>query len=1089
MFGIMSVPRFALVAGITVFLVSGALGAETPDLALVVNVENPARRAGGYCVLDLHVFGGDPLEGYTIQTGDVLEYDLLIGPATPPASGGLELHFTDLDWLTVLLAQQAPELAAQTKLSWTSATSRWQHVRIPLAVVTGRKIRRCCLRIVGDEPGLYQVVLDNIAVSRASQPPLVFYSNQDIVAAGLQLANGYRIPHPYVFDKGLLPIDATLPAMMQRLYQTSSELIRKNAVSAGLKMLMEDSIATGNPTNFPEIAQELGHYGGRRFLRELRPHEFATQMDALLAAAEPLRTYAKHDTVQAVAYAHLDFIWLWNWPETLQAARDTFRQMLEFMDAFPQFTFSYTNPALFEALEREDPALFAQIQRRTREGRWEMVGARWCEADPNLISEESHARHFLQAHRYNREKFGTQTTVCYEPDIFGHLPTMPQLLRKSGLRYYVSQHMPTEPAVFWWEGPDGSRVLVDRPHHYSDILDEHLLDFCLPQNQRLAGYTDSLIVYGVGDHGGGPTRDQIENAQWLDKLPVFPSVKFSTLQQYMDTIAHQPPTPHLPVLRGDLNLDFRGTYTTHAEIKHLNRACENTLTTAESFDAVSQVLGLQTQTNRFDDLWRSLLWAHHHDTISGTTIHDSSLYAEQQLRTVLGRATTALNRALSNIVAAANTDGPTPQVRVAFNPVAWPVVAPVHVPLPDTTQPWEWLDAQGRVSFVQPDTISTNSSAGTAVLPALPGLGYRVGWLRPRQTVKSDDALKRSGPLSARNQHVELEISPQSGNIVRLVHLASTTEWARASAPAARLRIDYEEPHDWSAWELGRVAHTEWLDEAKTVECIEDGPVRIVFRARYQLGRSRIDKDIILYRDLSRVDVVLHVDWQEHGSAVKPAPWLRLEFPTTASVSQATYLIPFGEIQRPADDAEYPTSYGVGVSSPRGSLCLVSDSKNGFSANTNTLRVSLLRTPSYPDPESDLGRHEMAFALEISARPWPESAMARRGMEFNRQPIAINASPHKGSLPAEQSFLAVEPSTVVLTALKTAYDAPGNLVARLYQSATTSCTARFTTTLPLASWVETDLIERTSTNAPAVDPQHLAVGPWEVSTYQLTPKR
>ena len=535
----MSMRRFVLVAGIIFVLAGQASGATPPDLALCVNVENPLRRAGAYCVLHLQILGGSPFDNYVIQNGDALEYDVLIGPTTPPTGGGVDLQFAELDSLSVLMARQVPELADAAEQSWLSAIGHWQHVRVPLSIAVGRKINRCCVRILGDNAGLYQVVLDNILIRRSGQPPLVFYDSQPNVAVGLQVASGFRMPHAVVFDKNLLPTDATLPAVMQRLYETSLELSRLTAVSAGLKLLQEDFVATHDPTNFPAVAAQIAHFGGRRFLWELQPQKFAAQMDSLLAATEPLRPYAKQYTVHAVAYAPLDFLSLWNWPETVQAARDTFQQMLVFMDEFPQFTFTYTSPSLFETLEHEDPALFAQIQRRVREGRWEMVGARWCEADPNLISEESNARHFLQAQRYNLEKFGTQTTTCYEPDIFGHLPTMPQLLRQCGIRYFVTEHLPLDRSLFWWGGLDGSRVLVCHPRHYSETLDEHLLDICLPLNQRLAGYKDSLIVYGVGNHGGGPSHDQIENAIRLDKLPVFPSVKFSRLQDFMETISRE----------------------------------------------------------------------------------------------------------------------------------------------------------------------------------------------------------------------------------------------------------------------------------------------------------------------------------------------------------------------------------------------------------------------------------------------------------------------------------------------------------------------------------------------------------------------
>ena len=1073
-----------LMLGIILIASHRADGAGRPDLALCISVENPVQRPGAFCVLHLRSPSGDTLEDHLIQRGDVLEYDVLLGPAAP-TRGVMELRFDDFKWLTELLAVHAPQIAAESQRVWTKAVGHWQHARIPLDAVAGSRIQGCYVRLAGDAAGLYQVALDNIEISNAGCTQSSFYDNQPSMAVGLWEANGFRMPHPIIFDKSLIREDASLPAMMQRLYETSLELPRLTAALAGMKLLAEDYQATGQPTNFPAIYNQCRKYGHVKLLRQLRAREFGAELDDLVAAAEPLRSQAKRYTVHAVAYAHLDFVWLWGWEETLRTARDTFRQMLTFMDEFPQFTFSYTSPALFEALEREDPALFARIQRRAREDRWEMIGSRWCEADPNLIGEESDARHFLEAQRYNLEKFGTQTEVCYEPDIFGHLPTMPQLLRKSGLRYYLAQHMPNAPPVFWWDGPDGSRVLCYRPHHYADTLDENLLDFCLTQPQRTAGYTDALIVYGAGNHGGGPTHDQIENGLRLDKLPMFPAVKFSTLQNFMNAISRESPIQQLPVVKGDINLDYRGTYTTHAETKRLNRACENTLTVAESFDAIAQVLGIQPSTNRFGALWRALLWAHHHDTISGTTVHGSDLYAQGQLRTVLSNATTALQFSLSNIVAVTETVGPSPHPCVVFNAVAWPVTAPVRLPLPDASNRWEWVEAGGHTEPVQQVLDSNGAPCGMAVLHALPGLGYRVGWLRPRMTPVPDGPLKRTGSLAARNEYVQLEVSPRSGSITRLADLTSTTEWVRADAPAARLRVDYEAPHDWSAWEIGPVVRTDWLDAPKSVECVEEGPVRIVFRARYEFGHSTIIKDIILNRDLSRVDVEVHVDWQESASPTTPAPWLRIEFPTAVSPTRPVWLIPFGEIERPADGSDYPASYGMGLGSAHGSICLVSDAKNGFSATNNTLRVSLLRSSYVPDPAPDVGEHHIALALEISPQPWPQAAMSRRGIEFNRRPIALGTGQHVGRLPAERSFLAVEPSAVVLTVLKTAYDAPSNLVVRIYQAAETSARARISSSLPLTSWVETDLIERSATNAPSVNPNEIPLEAWEIETYQV----
>lgn len=1046
------------------------------DNAVCISVEKPTDKPGARCNIFLGKESPDIAEAYAIRPGDALEYDLLLSPTIPSVAGGLDIQFFGAKGLFGLLGEKAPNLLSQNVAAMKSAVGRWQQVKVPLDVAVGEKIDRLLLHVEGEKPGLYQIVLDNIRVTNGGATKLPFYTDEPTFNITILEASEFHSPWMLVFDRSKIAETKDLAALMGRLHKESVATRRMQAVARGLSLMLDENKRLGKPPELARIEETRKSYEAVVKLKDAQSVEIEPELDKFLAGAEWLRPHAKRFSIHAVSYAHLDFIWLWPWGETIQVATNDFRQMLKFMDEFPEFTFSYTSPSLFEAVEMENPALFAEVQKRIREGRWEMAGPRWCESDHNLISEESHARHFLYAHRYNKTKFGTETTVCFEPDIFGHLPTLPQMLRKSGLQYYIGGRTSVKPPVFWWEGIEGTRILSLGPRHYSEVLNESVLDFTLTRKERDLGYTDGLVIYGVGNHGGGPSRDQIVAATTMDKLPVFPTVKYGTLQGYMDTIARQPFVTNVPVIRGELRQNWRGTYTTHAETKRLNRACENTLAAAEGWAVFAQLLGLGPAANRFDVAWRSLLWAHHHDTIGGSTIHSSDLFVQHVLTNILRDVSADLQQTLGRFAAKVKTTGVTEVPRIVFNSVSWPVTAPVQLTLPDARTAWEWTDINGQTAPV--------NAAGFLVLRDLPAFGYRTGWLRP-VTRKDNSGVEKMGKFGFRNRQLQIEVSPQSGNLVRLTHLASKAEWIGPGTEGARLRVDFEKPHDMSAWEIGPIEKSEWLDQPESVECVEEGRVRAVIRARYKFGKSVIEKDIILYRDLSRVDFDVRVDWNERGTADTLAPMLRIVFPTSLASSQAEWLIPFGEIQRPQDGDDYAASYGMGLTGDGRSICLLSNSKNGFNATNNTIGVTLLRSPYYPDPAPDVGTHRIPLALEVSDRDWAGAAFARRGMEFNRRPVVVDATPHNGKLPAEMSFLSVEPATVLLTALKTSYDTSTNLVARVYQSANTPTKVKVTSPLTNFQWVESDLIERIPTNAPVADPASLPLGRWEIKTYRL----
>jgi alpha-mannosidase len=322
------------------------------------------------------------------------------------------------------------------------------------------------------------------------------------------------------------------------------------------------------------------------------------------AALAPVAAEAKAHTIHCVGHGHIDMNWMWSWPETVATTHDTFASVLSFMERYPDFTYSQSQASVYALIERYHPAMFAQIQRRVREGRWEVAAVHWVEGDKNLASGESLARHLLYTRRYFQEKFGLAPEDCpvdWEPDTFGHANTIPGILRQGGVKYYYScrpggghEHPRVgaeRPPVFWWQGPDGSRVLVNRETTWYNSYVNIGENFALPMVTfcRETGLSHWLNVYGVGNHGGGPTREEIEYFLETQDWPVWPTVRFSTVKAYFEAIDAeiQAKGIDLPVFDHELNYEFTGCYTSQSAIKRANRFGENYCVEAETLTALS----------------------------------------------------------------------------------------------------------------------------------------------------------------------------------------------------------------------------------------------------------------------------------------------------------------------------------------------------------------------------------------------------------------------------------------------------------------------------------------------------------------------
>ena len=776
-----------------------------------------------------------------------------------------------------------------------------------------------------------------------------------------------------------------------------------------------------------------------------------------------------------IGNSHIDPVWLWQWPEGLQEVRATFRSALDRMTEYPEFIFTCDSAAYYEWVEEIDPEMFEEIRARVEEGRWELVGGWWVEPDCNLPSGESFVRQALVSQRYFQEKFDRIATVGYNVDPFGHNGMLPQLLRGSGMDTYVfmrpGPHEYRLPwPVFWWESPDGSRVLTFRlPHEYCAPRED--LGYHLDKSiaQLPDEWAEMMAFYGVGNHGGGPTRENLDSIRRLDGSGVMPRLRHSTPRRFFDSILES--GAELPVVRDDLQHHAVGCYSAHSGIKRWNRRTENALGAAEAWAAVaSLVAGQAYPRSELTRAWKQLLFNQFHDTLGGTAIEPAYRDARDQLGEASSIAARAQNVAIQSLGRRINlpTD-PSMVPIVVFNPHAWPVRETVELEY-GGLKPTDGLrDDEGRpVPFQVVQSYATVSAwrSRLAFEAELPPLGYRTYRMTAESPRPAGPPLRaEAGVLE--NDHVRLELDTTTGRIRSLVLREDGRDVVDLAEPDRPRAVVVDDTSD--TWGHRRLAFRDEVGElqATSVSLVEQGPVRAIIRVESRFGESSLVEDFVLAAGARDIDVRVVLDWRER------ARMLKLRFATRVADPVATYEIPYGTIERPANGEEEPGQRwidvsgrlaGAGSSADAGSstfgLAVLNDAKYGFDVHRSELGVTAVRSPIYahheptsPKPgvryqHQDVGAQRFTLRLVPHRGGWPDGGLTRRAAELNQQPAVLIESFHEGPLPLAASYASVAPDNVVLGAVKEAEDGD-DLVVRLVETAGRAADA----TLDLPAWL------------------------------------
>ncbi len=761
---------------------------------------------------------------------------------------------------------------------------------------------------------------------------------------------------------------------------------------------------------------------------------------------EPPKLNPRELTASLIGHAHIDLSWLWLWEETVhEVGPMTFWGTLRQMTRLPGLTFAQSQAAIYEAMEQKYPDLFQEIKKKVKEGTWIPVGGMWVEPDLNMPDGESLARQLLYGKRYFLDKFGVDVKVGWNPDSFGHNWQLPQILKKAGVDYYVFERCaPANTTAFWWEGQDGSRVLsYVPPGWYLVNLRNGVRDLLLKTYQNTP-IKDFMLLYGAGDHGGGPRDSDVEAILKFRNDPNHPRFEFVKPENYFRKIEKL--NVDYPLVRRELNFAFPGCYTTQVETKKFNRRLENLLLEAEKFSSLALLAGARDYypDRDLDEAWKIVLRNQFHDILDGSSI--GPVYEEVMgyYREAEGRGRRALDFSLETISNLIDTRGEGRPL-VVYNSLPWERSEPVEVELafPRSVRGIKILDSTGTEipsQAISQEEIKETAPGGKGesgrwkvhllfIAQDVPSLGYKTF-----RAVEAKSAPKYKTSLSAsngglENEFIRLALDPKTGWWKSLYDKKVGREFLAGAGNVLEAVAD--EPPNMSAWEIKLKDTLEKLGEkGASVELVEKGPVRATIRVSHQFLDSEFVQDVQIYAGLPRVDIRMWLDWQERNVMVKAA------FPVALEKPVATFEIPYGTITRPADGTEVPAIKWIDLSDgqDKAGLTLLNDSRYGFDVKGNMMRMSVIRGATYPDPEADRRAHELAYSLYPHDGTWKDALSFRRAMEFNSPLRAHQAMIHPGTLEPVKSFLRVSPANVVLAALKkeTGYGSPG-FVLRLYE--------------------------------------------------------
>jgi len=824
--------------------------------------------------------------------------------------------------------------------------------------------------------------------------------------------------------------------------------------------------------------------------------ELRSQAMAVRQALRPIYACRATDSAQIMAcmgHAHIDVAWLWPLAETVRKCGRTFSNVVSLMDRYPEFVFVQSQPHLYEFTKERYPALYRRIKEKVKAGQWAPTGGMWVEADCNVTGGESLVRQILFGKRFFLKEFGIEVEDLWIPDVFGYSAALPQIIRKSRLKYFLTQKISWcqfsrfPYSSFWWQGIDGTKVLTHFPpvETYNAMLTPHELLSAAREYREKDRCSIQAVPFGFGDGGGGPNNAMIERMRRYRNIEGMPRLEPMSCRDFFRRLEKE--SGELPVWVGELYLEMhRGTYTTQARNKRNNRKSELGLRDAEMLSAWELADGGDYDQKRLNAAWKKVLLNQFHDILPGSSIDEVYRDSEKDYADILGTAESEKNRCLKSLAGRVNTRGRGVPV-LAVNTLSWERRDVVAVAAPGLRRgrPYRAVAAGGSETPVQ---VGADGLARFRL--DLPSAGHQVAHILEGGAPVAEKV--EAGPGRLENDLIRVEFDGK-GRISRILDKTESREIVPAGETANRFVVFEDKMATCGpAWDMEIYYNDkpiEWDGRLLSARVLETGPVRAVVRFRRAISHSVVEQDVALYAGSRRLDFITRIDWDDAEKDVV----LKVAFPVAVHADKARYEIQYGSVERPTHwnrphdfgMFEVPAQKWADLSEAGYGVALLNDCKYGHDIRGNTMRLTLLRAPKSPGKTADVGRrHEVTYALFPHGGDF-RNGVVRAAYELNVPVAAVAVPARDGWLPPRLSRFCIDGDGVVLEAVKKAED-DDSLILRLYEAHGGRGRRTLRTSLPVSGVSETDLLERDIGKAAVKDGCiEFEIGPFEIKTFRL----
>jgi len=821
---------------------------------------------------------------------------------------------------------------------------------------------------------------------------------------------------------------------------------------------------------------------GPAFTSRQHAQESAQKARELLRKNVLETDYFRHrGTINVCAHSHLDIIYLWPIKETFRKNGRTVSNMLSLLREYPDYIYSQSQPYLYEKLQENYPDLFDEVKEMIAAGRWDVIGATYVEPDGNLLGAESWVRQIMFGKRFLQEELGVDSKICWLPDVFGVMYTLPQILKKAGIDYFLTAKLniwndtnifPYD--SFRWRGPDGSEVITHfPPNHFAQDFNYHNMYRQWADYREKQTAEENLFIYGWGDGGGGPTREMVEKSIRYQRLPGLPDVKITKTEPFFDRLADKQSS--LPIWDDELYMEgHRGTYTSKGDLKKQNRTAEALYRNIEILSSMTSMHGGPFIQNDLNEGWKLLLLHQFHDTLPGSHVPAAMPDVEQDYEKAFTLGHNLQIKLLDFL-----------ESRLPEN---------TDILIINTLEERRLLVETGSKADITEIELSNGMMTPVQHLNGkmyfeadVPSMGWQTGQMRKTDIKNAAQAARFEKDAIETNFY--LISFDDNGAIKRLYDKKHDREVLQN--PGNLFQVFEDDPgKKFGAWDIAyHVKEYDYpITQTKPWEMIANGPLFARFRSAWKVLDNVIEQEMVVYAHDPRIDFHTKVDWKNAKKLLKVA------FPLNIRSRTATYDLPFGHIERTThkntgwDQAKFEV-YGhkwADLSEGDYGVALLNDCKYGYDCHENVLRLSLLRSPVHPSPDSDIGESTFSYALLPHAGDWRQGAIDKAGYAFNcpaiiSQPTHDTPKEATATLPASYSLINTKEKTAIIEVIKQAEDGNG-LILRTFDSHGTHHQVNFELADQLSIVSETNLLEQAE--RPVTD-KKIRFSPYEIKTFRL----